>query len=97
MIAPRERGGPAGPPFGEPKPTTDAAGKISYYSQVRPILQTHCNGCHQPAKRGGEYVMTEFAGLLKGGESGEAAVSKVLGDLGITPAEDSAPPEKRHY
>ncbi|HZN36888.1 MAG TPA: c-type cytochrome domain-containing protein [Pirellulaceae bacterium] len=40
-----------------------------------PILrQKNCTGCHQPAKKGGEYVMTDFAALLKGGESGSAAV-----------------------
>lgn len=46
----------------------------SYYSDVRPILQANCQGCHQPAKAGGEYVMTSFATLLKGGESEEAAI-----------------------
>lgn len=52
-----------------------APSEISYFKQVLPILRAkNCTGCHQPAKRGGEYVMTEFAGLLKGGESGSAAV-----------------------
>jgi mono/diheme cytochrome c family protein len=55
--------------------TTAAKGEVSYFKDVLPILRAkNCTGCHQPAKRGGEYVMTEFAGLLKGGESGEAAV-----------------------
>lgn len=55
--------------------TTDkAADKVSYYSQIRPIFQAHCQGCHQPSKDGGDYVMTEFSSLLKGGESGDAAV-----------------------
>lgn len=48
--------------------------KVSYYKDIRPIFQEHCQGCHQPAKRGGEYVMTQFAGLQQGGESGEAAI-----------------------
>ena len=48
----------------------DAA--VSYYRDVRPIFQAHCQGCHQPAKPSGEYVMTDFARLLKGGESGRA-------------------------
>lgn len=48
--------------------------EVSYYRDVRPIFQTHCQGCHQPAKRGGEYVMTDFAALMQGGESGEAAI-----------------------
>ena len=27
--------------------------KISFYTQVRPIFQVHCVGCHQPAKAKG--------------------------------------------
>jgi WD40 repeat protein len=51
-----------------------AAEQISYYRDVRPILQRHCQGCHQPAKSSGEYVMTDFDRLLSGGESGEKAI-----------------------
>jgi WD40 repeat protein/mono/diheme cytochrome c family protein len=52
-----------------------AEGQVSFFGKVLPILrQSNCTGCHQPAKRGGEYVMTDFATLLKGGESGSAAV-----------------------
>ncbi|HEX4148980.1 MAG TPA: c-type cytochrome domain-containing protein, partial [Pirellulales bacterium] len=47
---------------------------VSYWQQVRPILQANCNGCHQPAKAGGKLVMTSFEKLLAGGESGEAAI-----------------------
>ena len=47
---------------------------VSYWKDVRPIFQAHCQGCHQPAKRGGEYDMTSFAPLLAGGESSEAAI-----------------------
>lgn len=47
---------------------------VSYYRDVRPILQANCQGCHQPAKQGGEYVMTDFAKLIAGGESGDAAI-----------------------
>src|SRR5262245_1598599 len=48
---------------------------VSFFKNVLPILrQKNCTGCHQPAKQGGEYVMTEFAALLKGGESGEMAI-----------------------
>jgi WD40 repeat protein/mono/diheme cytochrome c family protein len=48
--------------------------KVSFYQKIRPILQARCHGCHQPAKPSGEYVMTAFEGLLKGGESESAAV-----------------------
>jgi WD40 repeat protein/mono/diheme cytochrome c family protein len=51
-----------------------AVPKVSFDKQVRLILQAHCQGCHQPAKAGGAYVMTSFDRLLKGGESGEPAV-----------------------
>ncbi len=52
-------------------PATDA---VSFDKQVRIILQANCQGCHQPAKAGGQYVMTAFDRLVKGGESGSAAV-----------------------
>ena len=47
---------------------------ISYKRDVRPILQANCQGCHQPAKAEGEYVMTNFDRLLRGGESGDVAI-----------------------
>ncbi len=47
---------------------------VSYHTQIKPIFQAHCQGCHQPAKPQGEYVMTEISALLKGGESGDPAV-----------------------
>src|SRR6476660_4413249 len=50
----------------------DPNAPISYYKQIRPIFQGQCNGCHQPAKAKGDYVMTEFARLLKGGEKSPA-------------------------
>ena len=54
--------------------TADSTAQVSYYSQIRPIFQAHCHGCHQPAKARGNYVMTEFTTLLKGGDSEYKAV-----------------------
>ena len=51
-----------------------ATAQVSYYKQVRPIFQANCQGCHQPAKAAGLYVMTDFAKLIAGGETGEAAI-----------------------
>jgi WD40 repeat protein/mono/diheme cytochrome c family protein len=51
-----------------------ADGPVSYYKQVRPILQGACHGCHQPAKDKGGYVMTDFASLVKGGDDDGAAI-----------------------
>lgn len=45
---------------------------VSYYRQIRPIMQRHCSGCHQPAKLGGKLLLTSFEGFRKGGESGES-------------------------
>ncbi|HAL70889.1 MAG TPA: hypothetical protein DCP71_03860 [Verrucomicrobiales bacterium] len=47
---------------------------VSFYKHIRPILQANCTGCHQPAKAKGDYVMTDFAKLLAGGEEGNAIV-----------------------
>ncbi len=54
---------------------TEAASEtISFHKQIRPIFQSNCQGCHQPAKAGGKYVMTTFDRLLKGGEMGVEAI-----------------------
>jgi WD40 repeat protein len=57
-----------------------SAPKISYYREIRPILQANCQGCHQPAKAKGGYVMTNFKGLLSGGETEGKAVVPVHPD-----------------
>ncbi|MBI3837364.1 MAG: PD40 domain-containing protein [Planctomycetia bacterium] len=51
------------------------APSVSYFRDIRPIFQVHCQGCHQPAKAMGEFVMTNFEGLFKGGESEQAAIT----------------------
>ena len=48
--------------------------QVSYYKDVRPIFQQHCQGCHQPAKAQGGYVMTGHADLLKKTDSDEPGV-----------------------
>src|SRR5689334_17166712 len=58
----------------EKSPAKSAPSKVSYYREVRPILQANCQGCHQPAKTKGGYVMTEFKRLLAGGDSEGAAI-----------------------
>jgi mono/diheme cytochrome c family protein/DNA-binding beta-propeller fold protein YncE len=49
-------------------------GPVSYYRQVRPILQRSCSGCHQPAKRAGKLLLTTYEGFKAGGENGAAFV-----------------------
>ncbi|MFM8537182.1 MAG: c-type cytochrome domain-containing protein [Planctomycetaceae bacterium] len=50
------------------------AGPVSFFRDVRPLFQARCQGCHQPAKAEGGYVMTEVARLLAAGDSGTAGV-----------------------
>ena len=49
--------------------------KVSYFEDIRPLFQEKCQGCHQPAKSKGDYVMTDVAKLLSGGETGAAVVA----------------------
>jgi WD40 repeat protein len=58
-------------------PTKEKAnpnGPVSYYKDVRPIFQQHCQGCHQPAKPLGGFVMTSFPDLFKAGDSEQPGV-----------------------
>ena len=43
---------------------------VSYHQQIRPLFQAKCQGCHQPAKPLGEYVMTSFDKLSHGWRNG---------------------------
>ncbi|MEC9093445.1 MAG: c-type cytochrome domain-containing protein, partial [Planctomycetota bacterium] len=61
------------PPFARAQEDNPES-SVSYYQQIRPIFQAKCQGCHQPAKQGGEYIMTDFAALLSGGETGSKAI-----------------------
>lgn len=70
--------------------------KVSYYRDVRPIFQEHCQGCHQPAKPMGGLVMTSYDAIKKGGESGEPGFVAANADKSpllaqITP-QDGQPP-----
>lgn len=49
----------------------EASGKVSYYNQVRPIMQEACQGCHQPARAGGGTVLTHYSSMLVPGDSDE--------------------------
>lgn len=48
--------------------------RVSYYRHVRPILQRHCSGCHQPAKQGGMLQLISYELFQKGGENGASFV-----------------------
>jgi len=57
------------------QPAAKQTGPVSFYRQVRPILQRSCSGCHQAAKRGGKLLLTSYDGLKAGGENGLAFVA----------------------
>ncbi len=68
---------------------------VSYQHDILPILRMHCQGCHQPARAEGSFVVTSAAALQEAGDSGEAGV--VPGDPSasyllemITPIEGEA-------
>jgi WD40 repeat protein len=51
------------------KPDAAKPAEVSYFKQIRPIFQEHCQGCHQPAKKSGGFDMTSFSLMQKGGDS----------------------------
>ena len=79
------------------KPAADKpAAKVSFYRDIRPIIQDRCQGCHQPAKASGGLVMTSYAAIKKGGESeaagflpGDPDASEILSQ--ILPSGDTPP------
>ena len=74
--------------FSPTRTTADEPAKVSYYKDIRPVFQQNCNGCHQPAKPQGGFVMTANADLLKHGLYTPPTPS--------APARTAPPPEPGH-
>lgn len=55
-------------------PAEGAQEPVSFYRDIRPILQRRCSGCHQPAKKGGGLLLTSYEALKKGGKNGAGFV-----------------------
>ncbi len=68
--------GLVGTPVWATDPATPVATKVSFYKDVRPLIQLHCQGCHQPAKPQGGFIATEYAELFKAGNSGKEPIVK---------------------
>ncbi|MET0298894.1 MAG: FN3 associated domain-containing protein [Flavitalea sp.] len=73
---------------------------VVYPDMIQSIFNEKCIGCHNPNKRKGELLLTSYAELVKGGESGAVFFagnpdSSVLYKLLLLPADDERhmPPE----
>ena len=47
---------------------------IEFNRDIKPILDTHCTGCHQPASKQSDLDLTTYAGFQAGGRRGPAFV-----------------------
>jgi mono/diheme cytochrome c family protein/Tol biopolymer transport system component len=88
-------------PAAEPDKPKEA-GPVSYYRDVRRVLQQHCQGCHQPAKPLGGYAMTEYADLFKKGDqekpgivAGKPQLSFVVSQIEHAPGQKAAMPKNK--
>ena len=59
-----------------PLAALQAAEEVSYYQDVRPLLQLHCSGCHQPANKMSGLDITAYVGIIKGGAKYGSSVAK---------------------
>ena len=53
----------------------DTSEPVSYFKQIRPVLQRQCQGCHQPATKQADLILTSFESFKTGGHSGPAFVA----------------------
>jgi WD40 repeat protein/mono/diheme cytochrome c family protein len=79
----------AKPAAANPKP-------VSFFKEIRPILQSQCVGCHQPAKAGGKLDLTGHANLLALDKHGDPIVAPGKPDesellAAISPRDDKPP------
>jgi WD40 repeat protein len=47
----------------------------SFYKDIQPLLQKHCQGCHQPASKAANLDVTTYQAFAKGGQRGPAFVA----------------------
>lgn len=59
------------------------AAPVSYYREIRPILQKRCQGCHQPVSQGGKLIVTSYEAFKAGGFSGPSFVPGSPADSAI--------------
>src|SRR5262249_51645797 len=74
------------------KPPAPTTGPVSYYKDIRRLFQQHCQGCHQPAKPQGGYIMTGYADLFKAGD--REKVNILAGKANQSPLVEQITPKK---
>ena len=60
------------------------AAEPGYYRDIRPVLQSQCQGCHQPNLKSSDLDLTTYEGFVQGGKHGPAAgfiVKYVTGEM----------------
>jgi WD40 repeat protein len=53
--------------------TSVFATDVSYFRDIRPVIQRQCQGCHQPGIKSSNLDLTTYQGLKTGGKRGPAA------------------------
>lgn len=57
-----------------------SAGKVDFGRDIQPIFERSCAGCHGPEKQRGKFALVSREALLKGGASGEPAITPGYAD-----------------
>src|SRR3989442_13744419 len=48
-------------------PAQQPSADVSYFREIRPVIQRSCQGCHQPAMKYGGLDLTRFESFAAGG------------------------------
>jgi WD40 repeat protein len=59
--------------FAAPFCISSLAADVSYFSDIRPILQRQCQGCHQPSVKSSNLDLSSYEGFKTGGKRGLAS------------------------
>ena len=57
--------------------TSAFAAEISYFRDIKPIIQRQCQGCHQPAVKSSNLDLTTYEGFKAGGKRGLTATTLI--------------------
>lgn len=52
-----------------------AQNPVSFHKQIRPILMKQCQGCHQPASKQSDLLLTTYDGVKQGGRKGPGFIA----------------------